>query len=124
MAKVGNETLVIDGPHMNNCLDIQFTKYWDGVRGHLNSCKFEVEFTHKVHVLFAERMYMAFCPLDYRYGCQDFKHIWSELGRHERQLEVERALIWAHMKMGKVSESDYKIVESISNSETVTKERC
>ena len=66
---------------------------------------------------------MAFCPLDYRYGCQDFKHIWSELGRHERQLEVERALIWAHMKMGKVSESDYKIVESISNSETVTKER-
>ena len=66
---------------------------------------------------------MAFCPLDYRYGCQDFKHIWSELGRHERQLEVERALIWAHMKMGKVSESDYEIVESISNSETVTKER-
>ena len=70
-----------------------------------------------------ERIFMAFCPLDYRYGCQDFKHIWSELGRHERQLEVERALIWAHMKMGKVSESDYKIVESISNSETVTKER-
>ena len=66
---------------------------------------------------------MAFCPLDYRYGCQDFKHIWSELGRHERQLEVERALIWAHMKMGKVTERDYKIVESISNSETVTKER-
>ena len=29
------ETLVIDGPHMNNCLDIQFTKHWDGVRGHL-----------------------------------------------------------------------------------------
>ena len=34
---------------------------------------------------------MAFCPLDYRYGSQDFKKIWSEDGRHERQLEVERA---------------------------------
>ena len=50
--------------------------------------------------------YMAFCPLDYRYGCQDFKEIWSELGRHQRQLEVERALIWAHKEMGKVSEEE------------------
>ena len=49
---------------------------------------------------------MAFCPLDYRYGCQDFKRIWSEVGRHERQLEVERALIWAHMQLGRVSEED------------------
>ena len=66
---------------------------------------------------------MAFCPLDYRYGCQEFKHIWSELGRHERQLEVERALIWAHMQLGKVSKSDYEIVAAIANSESVTKER-
>ena len=66
---------------------------------------------------------MAFCPLDYRYGCQEFKHIWSELGRHERQLEVERALIWAHMQLGKVSESDYEIVAAIANPESVTKER-
>ena len=29
---------------------------------------------------------MAFCPLDYRYGCQEFKEIWSELGRHQRQV--------------------------------------
>ena len=66
---------------------------------------------------------MAFCPLDYRYGCQDFKHIWSELGRHERQLEVERALIWAHMQLGKVSEDDYKAVAAIANPTSVTKER-
>ena len=66
---------------------------------------------------------MAFCPLDYRYGCQEFKHIWSELGRHERQLEVERALIWAHMQLGKVSKSDYEIVAAIANPESVTKER-
>ena len=66
---------------------------------------------------------MAFCPLDYRYGCQDFKRIWSDLGRHERQLEVERALIWAHWQLGRVTESDYNTVASISNPDTVTKER-
>lgn len=66
---------------------------------------------------------MAFCPLDYRYGCQDFKRIWSDLGRHERQLEVERALIWAHWQLGRVTETDYNTVASISNSDTVTKER-
>ena len=66
---------------------------------------------------------VRFCPLDYRYGCEDFKKIWSEEGRHERQLEVERALVWAHMKLGRVSEDDYNIVASIANPETVTSER-
>ena len=66
---------------------------------------------------------MAFCPLDYRYGSQEFKHIWSELGRHERQLEVERALIWAHMQLGKVSQQDYDAVAAIANPTSVTKER-
>tara|TARA_B100000886_G_scaffold158177_1_gene107803 strand:+ start:593 stop:1945 length:1353 start_codon:yes stop_codon:yes gene_type:complete len=66
---------------------------------------------------------MAFCPLDYRYGSQNFKQIWSELGRHERQLDVERALIWAHKEMGKVSETDYAVVEKIAKPEIVTKER-
>ncbi|MGY8754213.1 MAG: adenylosuccinate lyase [Candidatus Poseidoniales archaeon] len=66
---------------------------------------------------------MAFCPLDYRYGCETFKEIWSELGRHSRQLEVERALIWAHKEMGRVSAEDYAIVESIAKPSIVTKER-
>ena len=66
---------------------------------------------------------MAFCPLDYRYGDGDFKRIWSELGRHERQLEVERALIWAHMQLGKVSQTDYNAVAAIANPQSVTKER-
>ena len=66
---------------------------------------------------------MAFCPLDYRYGCEDFKRIWSELGRHERQLEVERALIWAHWQLGRVTEEDYNAVAAIANPESVTKER-
>ena len=66
---------------------------------------------------------MAFCPLDYRYGDEDFKRIWSELGRHERQLEVDRALIWAHMQLGKVSQADYEAVAAIANPNIVTKER-
>ena len=66
---------------------------------------------------------MAFCPLDYRYGCQEFKEIWSELGRHERQLEVERALIWAHLQLGKVSQKDYEAVAAIANPKSVSKER-
>ena len=66
---------------------------------------------------------MKFCPLDYRYGCQDFKQIWSEDGRHERQIEVERALVWAHWQLGRVSEEDYKSIEKISNPSAVTKER-
>ena len=66
---------------------------------------------------------MKFCPLDYRYGCQDFKQIWSEDGRHERQIEVERALVWAHWQLGRVNEDDYNAVKAISNPEIVTKER-
>jgi len=45
------------------------------------------------------------------------------LGRHSRQLEVERALIWAHKELGKVSDEDYQIVASIANPTSVTKER-
>lgn len=63
------------------------------------------------------------CPLDYRYGCDDFKIIWSEEGRHSRQLEVERALIWAHWQLGIVSEADYRVIESIAVPEKTTKER-
>lgn len=66
---------------------------------------------------------MRFCPLDYRYGCDDFKIIWSEEGRHARQLEVERALVWAHMQLGRVSESDYAAVAAIANPESVTAAR-
>ena len=77
----------------------------------------------KVQESITRPVIMAFCPLDYRYGRQEFKHIWSELGRHERQLEVERALIWAHMQLGKVSKDDYEAVAAIANPESVSKER-
>ena len=66
---------------------------------------------------------MHLCPLDYRYGDQSFKRIWSDVGRHERQLEVERALIWAHCELGRVSKEDYEAVAAISNPTSVSIDR-
>ena len=66
---------------------------------------------------------MPFSPLDYRYGSEEFKLIWTEEGRHKRQLDVEKALIWAHMKLGKVSEEDYTVIEQIAKPEIVTSQR-
>jgi len=66
---------------------------------------------------------MPVSPLDYRYGRAEIKEIWSQNGRHSRQLEVERALIWAHNQLGRVSDEDYAAVAAISNSESVTAER-
>ena len=66
---------------------------------------------------------MPFSPLDYRYGSEEFKSVWTEEGRHKRQLDVERALIWAHMKLGKVSKEDYLVIEAIAKPEIVTAKR-
>ena len=66
---------------------------------------------------------MPVSPLDYRYGRDPIKLVWSQQGRHERQLDVERALVWAHNQLGRVSDEDYAVVASISNSESVTVER-
>ena len=66
---------------------------------------------------------MPVSPLDYRYGRDPIKLVWSQQGRHERQLDVERALVWAHNQLGRVSDDDYAVVASISNSESVTVER-
>ena len=66
---------------------------------------------------------MHLCPLDYRYGDQSFKRIWSDIGRHERQIEVERALVWAHRELGRVTDEDYNAVAAISDTTSVTIER-
>jgi adenylosuccinate lyase len=72
---------------------------------------------------FTEGDHMPVSPLDYRYGRDAIKEVWSQNGRHSRQLEVERALIWAHNQLGRVSDADYAAVAAISNSESVTCER-
>jgi len=62
-------------------------------------------------------------PLDYRYGRDEAKHIWSREGRHTRQLEVERALVWAHCQLGKVSAEDYDKIADIADPGIVTADR-
>lgn len=66
---------------------------------------------------------MPVSPLDYRYGRDVAKEIWSREGRHARSLEVERALIWAHSKMGRVSPEHYDIIADISDPGIVTADR-
>ena len=66
---------------------------------------------------------MPVSPLDYRYGRDPIKLVWSQDGRHSRQLEVERALIWAHNQSGRVSDEHYATVAAISNPQSVTAER-
>jgi len=66
---------------------------------------------------------MPVSPLDYRYGRDEAKEIWSREGRHSRQLEVERALIWAHSKLGRVSPEHYDIIADIADPGIVTADR-
>ncbi len=66
---------------------------------------------------------MSVSPLDYRYGRIEAKEIWSREGRHSRQLAVERALVRAHMKMGRVSEEHDQEIGRISVPEVVTADR-
>ena len=66
---------------------------------------------------------MTISPLDYRYGRDEAKHIWSREGRHSRQLEVERALVWAHCQLGKVSPEDYDVIADIADPGIVTADR-
>ena len=66
---------------------------------------------------------MRVSPLDYRYGRDEAKHIWSREGRHTRQLEVERALVWAHCQLGRVSAEDYDRVADIADPGIVTADR-
>ena len=61
--------------------------------------------------------------MDYRYGRIEAKEIWSREGRHSRQLAVERALVRAHMKMGRVSEEHDQEIGRISVPEVVTADR-
>jgi len=62
-------------------------------------------------------------PLDYRYGRPEAKDIWSREGRHTRQLDVERALVWAHCQLGRVSAEHYDKIADISDPGIVTADR-
>ena len=78
------ETLVVAGPHMTGRLELDYSSLGWSKRA------LGVRLNHKFLSLHSLGMFisyihndgnMAFCPLDYRYGCQEFKEIWSELGK-------------------------------------------
>lgn len=77
----------------------------------------------KQEAMFGVLVVMPVSPLDYRYGRDVSKEIWSREGRHARSLEVERALIWAHSKMGRVSPEDYDAIAEIADPGIVTADR-
>ena len=95
---------------------------WKGSRGSLEvlSCELSEIARLKQETIVGRLVVMAVSPLDYRYGRDISKEIWSREGRHARSLEVERALIWAHSKMGRVSPEDYDAVAEISDPGIVT----
>lgn len=66
---------------------------------------------------------MTVSPLDYRYGRAEAKEIWSREGRHSRQLDVERALVWAHCQLGRVSAEHYDVIADIADPGIVTADR-
>ena len=66
---------------------------------------------------------MPVSPIDYRYGRDEAKEIWSRNGRHARLLEVERALVWAHCQMGRVSAEDYDTIADVADPGIVTADR-
>ncbi len=66
---------------------------------------------------------MTVSPLDYRYGREEAKEIWSREGRHTRQLDVERALVWAHCQLGRVSAEHYDTIADIADPGIVTADR-
>ncbi|MFP4171156.1 MAG: adenylosuccinate lyase [Methanomassiliicoccales archaeon] len=66
---------------------------------------------------------MLLCPLDYRYGRQEMKSIFTEEKRLENLLKVEAALSMAHAQVGNIPQEAAEEIASNANLDRVTKER-
>jgi adenylosuccinate lyase len=63
---------------------------------------------------------MSVCPLDYRYGRNKVKNIFSEKGKLEKMLMVEAALAKAHAVVGNIPKKDAEWISHLANTEHVT----
>ncbi len=63
------------------------------------------------------------CPLDYRYGREEMKAVFSEESRIQNQMYVEAALARAHASLGTISEEDAKEITRVSSLEVVSIDR-
>lgn len=66
---------------------------------------------------------MLTCPLDFRYGREDMKSIFSEEGRLQKFLEVEAALASAHATVGNIPKEDADSIANAVASKSVEIER-
>ena len=63
------------------------------------------------------------CPLDYRYGREEMKSIFSETSRINYQMKVEAALARAHATLGEISQADANEITRVAESGDVKVER-
>ena len=63
------------------------------------------------------------CPLDYRYGREDMKAVFSEESRIQNQMYVEAALARAHASLGTISEEDAKEITRVASLDVVSVDR-
>ncbi len=66
---------------------------------------------------------MPVCPLDYRYGREEMKRVFSNEARIQKMLEVEAALARAHAKLGHIPESAAEEISKKASLEHVKPER-
>lgn len=58
------------------------------------------------------RFSVMICPIDFRYGREEMKSVFSRDKRFDLMLEVEVALAYAHFALGEISEEEYRDIES------------
>ncbi|MCK4718169.1 MAG: adenylosuccinate lyase, partial [Thermoplasmata archaeon] len=68
-------------------------------------------------------LYMLVCPLDYRYGREEMKRLWSAEAKLQSLLDVEAALARAHAKVGNIPTEAADAISAAANTSLVTVER-
>lgn len=63
---------------------------------------------------------MEVCPLDYRYGREEMRRIFSEEARLQRLLDVEAALARAHASVGNIPKEDADAISKAARIDVVT----
>jgi len=59
------------------------------------------------------------CPIDFRYGREEMKSIFSRERKFQFMLDVEVALAYAHFTLGEISEEEYRDIERSESSVSI-----
>jgi len=63
------------------------------------------------YIIYDALLLMMICPLEFRYGREMTKNIFTEENRLKKMLKVEEALAYAYFKIGKIKEEDFKNIK-------------